>query len=490
MSLNQSSPIYPVVPQNTPVVSLDPSSIYHLVYLASHAASFEPGQFRDAVPRLLQDHGLFDFRSGPELIPAGFIDGLASCITGYVLGYGELNRSVQGTQVMLQQQLIESQSLQAALEHERNDLIHHRDEVIASRNNLETELLQLHEDHSSLWGCFTDLKEELQESQNNVGHLNAKVVLMENEQVRLDMANTHLIEAQDALVGQNNDLFRNLLTTHESLAHAQSRNDLTDTLHELEGVKEELVHACRDLALLQSTAESLRDSNALHLSMLSHKDDQICNLNTKVHSLEQQVSQLQAANAVLSQQHTDLVVANNHTSSTLDASVAFCRRISSGLLIQRSIDLVPFVAAIREDLAILIRHCDAADWDRTLEISHYITRSLEMIRSLTGEAFDSRSRRLEFIDLQELLHYAEEVNDVSHGRPSILFLNLPNNHLNPDLPATLRSTPDSTWATLKFQCLCFQSPPYCPQSPETIIDNDLGEEFLGDGDLMYPGLDD
>ncbi|KAJ3720187.1 hypothetical protein C8R42DRAFT_722839 [Lentinula raphanica] len=361
MSLNQSLPIYPVVPQN---------------YSTSHAASFEPGQFRDAVPRLLQDHGLFDFRSGPELIPAGFIDGLASCITGYVLGYGELNRSVQGTQVMLQQQLIESQSLQAALEHERNDLIHHRDEVIASRNNLETELLQLHEDHSSLWGCFTDLKEELQESQNNVGEVGYG-------QYPLD-------EAQDALVGQNNDLFRNLLTTHESLAHAQSRNDLTDTLHELEGVKEELVHACRDLALLQSTAESLRDSNALHLSTLSHKDDQICNLNTKVHSLEQQVSQLQAANACCFLS-THLFWSAHSTLHRLGA----------------------FVAAIREDLAILIRHCDAADWDRTLEISHYITRSLEMIRSLTGEAFDSRSRCLEFIDLQELLHYAEEVNDVS-----------------------------------------------------------------------------
>ncbi|KAJ3714704.1 hypothetical protein C8R42DRAFT_646170 [Lentinula raphanica] len=101
MSLTSSSAVYPVVPQNTPMVSPDPSLIHRLVYLASNAASFEPGQFRDAMLHLLQDHGLFSFRSGMELIPTGFVDGLASCITGFISGYGELKSSVQDTQIVI-----------------------------------------------------------------------------------------------------------------------------------------------------------------------------------------------------------------------------------------------------------------------------------------------------------------------------------------------------------------------------------------------------
>ncbi|KAJ3965074.1 hypothetical protein EV361DRAFT_940404, partial [Lentinula raphanica] len=233
-----------------------------------------------------------------------------------------------------------------------------------------------------------------------------------------------------------------------------------------------------------------------------------------VRSLEQQLSQVRAASAIVSQRHTDLVVAHNNTCCTLDATVAFARHISSGLILLRSIDLVPFMAAIREDLTILIGHCASADWDHSLELSHYLSQSLQTIKSITGEAFADRDRRLELMNMDDLFMFAEGINDASHGRLPIPLLNLNFNRVDPDLPSTLQNTPGSNWSSLNGFVYPdhmmhddsssaesdsvvmtppvesdFQSPPYCPQSPETIIDNDLQEEFLGDGDLMYPGLD-
>ncbi|KAJ3767480.1 hypothetical protein FB446DRAFT_793158 [Lentinula raphanica] len=234
-----------------------------------------------------------------------------------------------------------------------------------------------------------------------------------------------------------------------------------------------------------------------------------------VRSLEQQLSQVRAASAIVSQRHTDLVVAHNNTCCTLDATVAFARHMSSGLILLHSIDFVPFMAAIREDLTILIRHCASADWDRSLKLSHYLSQSLQTIKSITGETFADRDRRLELMNMDDLFMFAEGINDASHGRLPIPLLNLNFNRVDPDLPSTLQNTPGSNWSSLNGFVYPdhmmhydsssaesdsvvmtppvesdFQSPPYCPQSPETIIDNDLGKEFLGDGDLMYPGLDD
>ncbi|KAJ3729341.1 hypothetical protein C8R42DRAFT_637594 [Lentinula raphanica] len=102
------SPAYPAAPQNVPAFSLDPSSLFRLAYLASNAASFEPGHFRDAVLHLLQAHGLLDSRSDLELIPAGFVDGLAASRS--------LSRATQATQEALHQQLLDAKTLQTILE--------------------------------------------------------------------------------------------------------------------------------------------------------------------------------------------------------------------------------------------------------------------------------------------------------------------------------------------------------------------------------------
>ncbi|KAJ3767482.1 hypothetical protein FB446DRAFT_707789 [Lentinula raphanica] len=126
--------------QNVPAFLPDPSSLFRLVYLASNAAPFEPGHFRDAVLHLLQAHGLLDSRSDLELIPAGFVDGLASCITGYASGYQSLSRATQATQEALHQQLSDAKTLQTILERERNDAVQHSALVTANCDHFDTKL--------------------------------------------------------------------------------------------------------------------------------------------------------------------------------------------------------------------------------------------------------------------------------------------------------------------------------------------------------------
>ncbi|KAJ3831655.1 hypothetical protein F5878DRAFT_667331 [Lentinula raphanica] len=505
------SPVLPVVPFNSPVAT---DSFVSLDRLAAIAATdvASPGDLRRALLSLLNDNRLLGPKFDVECLPSGFVDGLASCITGYVSGYHDLTRVHQGE---LAQQLINSKEQQAILEQERDTVVRYMDSVIEDRDRLDAERRQLQADHLELLQRFEDVQSDRDALQEESHGLYAEFTRLENEEVRLETANTRLLETRDVLVSQNEKLFKDLMSVQESLSLAQGQNRMTDTLHELAQTKEELTRVCRDLALSRSTAESVQDSNSLHLSTLNRKDEQIGALHDMVRSLEQQLFQVRAASAIISQRHTDLVVAHNNTCCTLDATVAFARRMSSGLILLRSIDFVPFMAAIREDITILIRHCASADWNHSLELCQHLSQSLQTIKSITGEAFDDRNRRLELMDMDELFMFAEGVNDASHGRPRIPFLNLNFNRVDPDLPSTLQNTPGSNWSSLNAFVYPghllndasssaesasevmtppiesdFQSPPYCPQSPETIIDDDLQEEFLGDGDLMYPGLDD
>ncbi|KAJ3738002.1 hypothetical protein EV360DRAFT_90965 [Lentinula raphanica] len=198
------SPILPVVPFNSPVAT---DSFVSLDRLAAIAATdvASPGDLHRALLSLLNDNRLLGPKFNVECLPSGFVDGLASCITGYVSGYHDLTRVHQGE---LAQQLINSKEQQAILEQERDTMVRYMDSVIEDRDRLDAERRQLQADHLELLQRFEDVQSDRDALQEESHGLYAEFTRLENEEVRLETANTRLLETRDVLVSQNEKLFK------------------------------------------------------------------------------------------------------------------------------------------------------------------------------------------------------------------------------------------------------------------------------------------
>ncbi|KAJ3832202.1 hypothetical protein F5878DRAFT_666788, partial [Lentinula raphanica] len=293
-----------------------------------------------------------------------------------------------------------------------------------------------------------------------------------------------------------------------------TKDDPVGIAHELSQTKEELERVRRDLEISRNSVQTLQETVSLHLDTISVKDDQINVLNTLVATLENRVSTVQASSMVALQQHTDMLLAHNTTSANLDSAVSFIRKLSHALLLQRSLDLEPFLIAIRRDLATLSQHCRDADWTQTVGMYHYMIQSLQTIKDITSSAAYARAHQTELIDLDGMVESAKHIIAEAHGGVSIPAMDLSVHRLDPELPGALRNTSDSNWVAPDSVSLphassdtstsifgddytmttpetvshC-SSPAYQPFSPEVDVGDYGGEEDFY-GDLAYPHLDD
>ncbi|KAJ3966113.1 hypothetical protein EV361DRAFT_1015683 [Lentinula raphanica] len=417
---------------------------------------------------------------------------------------------------IIMQQLDEAQVAQAAAETARDSMQSFVDAAAAHQDQCEQELQELRLKYHQLEEQLDDANLQLAAARGEVDFTTAQNTLMEDENTRLENDNDRLVEDRKVLASQNEVLFKSLLSHQETLEYLLKKDSPAEVLHELGRSKEELERVQRDLELSRSSVQTLQETISLHLDTISVKDEQIYVLNTLINTLENRVSTVQASSLVVSQQHTDLVLAHSATSTTLNGAVSFIRKLSHALLLQRSLDLQPFLVAICRDLATLSKHCRDADWTQTMGMFHHIVQSLQTIRDITTSAAYARARQTELIDLDGMVESAQHIIAEAHGDASIPAMDLSVHRLDPELPIALRNTPDSSWAapdsvsfphvssnastsifgddysmaTPETEVVSHRSSPqYQPYSPEVDIDDYDGDEDFR-GDLAYPHLED
>ncbi|KAJ3746926.1 hypothetical protein EV360DRAFT_76405 [Lentinula raphanica] len=440
-----------------------PSSTVEVSNTPAPGPGIIPSSIRAEFLQFMVDRHLLD----PTILAGGyldgFIDGLMNCFVGHVMGVRQLAGAHDLERTILLQQVEEAQA-----------------DLIAAKNVSLRPPLLIKINTSRIYKIF-EWNIETWRNDSMMFNCNCR---------------------------------RSLLSFHETVEYLQTKDDPVGVAHELSQTKEELKWVRRDLEISRNSVQTLQETVSLHLDTISVKDDQINVLNTLVATLENRVSTVQASSMVALQQHTDMLLAHNTTSANLDSAVSFIRKLSHALLLQHSLDLEPFLIAIRRDLATLSQHCRDADWTQTVGMYHYMIQSLQTIKDITSSAAYARAHQTELIDLDGMVESAKHIIAEAHGGVSIPAMDLSVHRLDPELPGALRNTSDSNWVAPDLVSLphassdtstsifgddytmttpetvshC-SSPAYQPFSPEVDVGDYGGDEDFY-GDLAYPHLDD
>ncbi|KAJ3816727.1 hypothetical protein F5880DRAFT_1618996 [Lentinula raphanica] len=248
-----------------------------------------------------------------------FVDGLVYCLLGHGIGICQLTGTHDLERTIIMQQLDEAQVAQAAAETARDSMQSFVDAAAAHQDQCEQELQELRLKYHQLEEQLDDANLQLAAARGEVDFTTAQNTLMEDENTRLENDNDRLVEDRKVLASQNEVLFKSLLSHQETLEYLLKKDSPAEVLHELGRSKEELERVQRDLELSRSSVQTLQETISLHLDTISVKDEQIYVLNTLINTLENRVSTVQASSLVVSQQHTDLVLAHSATSTTLNA---------------------------------------------------------------------------------------------------------------------------------------------------------------------------